>query len=351
MAKRIIASLLALLFLLVCLPVSADGGETARDLIAGIERYKGADDRQAWLDGELTDGAGKGAEWYVFALIKNDPTLDYTKYEAALRKALIKGKVTDPTSRMNCALVLACLGSSPDLIRETLDASIGQAGVNSWIYGLHLINAGYASAKYSAEDVVSTILGRQNADGGWSYMGSVSDVDITAMTLQALAPNRDLPGVTEAIDVALALLAQRQQPSGGFLGMGVENAESSAMVLLALACLDRDAEAAGFAGGTPRLLAGLAQFATSSGGFCHKVGDDVNALATSEAYFALSAHLANRNGKTSIYLPDVAPGSFIPTENGAHFPFWILYVSVPALTAAAVVLLVHRKKKQRIANP
>ncbi len=352
MAKRIVASLLALLLLLVCLPISADGGETARDLVAGIERYKGANDRQAWLDGELTDAAGKGAEWYALALIKCYPTLNYTKYEAALRKALSAGSIPSSATKLKCALVLACLGSSPDLIRETLDRAIGDRDqLMCWVFGLHLLNAGYEAENYTAQDVAGIILGKRNADGGWSVTGTVTDVDVTAMTLQALAPQSGTTGVAEAIDGALALLSSRQLPDGGFESYGVENAESSAMVLIALACLDRDAETAGFAGGTPRLLEGLAQFAAPSGGFCHKAGDDVNALATAEAFFALSAYLAHEDGKTSVYLPDVDPGSFVPIDSGAHFPFLILYISVPALTAAAVVLLVLRKKKQRTENP
>ena len=117
-------------------------------------------------------------------------------------------------------------------------------------------------------------------------------------------------GVAEAIEDALALLASRQLESGGFKSYGVENAESSAQVLIALACLGAPAAEAGFQGGYDRILEGILQFATGSGGFSHEIGGDVNELATSQVYLALSATLASRDGKTSVYLPDVAPGSF-----------------------------------------
>lgn len=351
MAKRFFASLLALVFLLVCLPVSADGGETARDLIAGIERYEGATTRQIWLDKELSASVGGGAEWYAAALIKNDPTLDFTRFEAALRKKLAEGKVTSPVTRMNCALVLACLGSSPDLVQKTLDSSIGQAGIMSWVYGLHLINAGYTAAEYAADDVVGILLEQRKADGGWAVVGDSSDVDVTAMTLQALAPNRALPGVAEAIDGALALLIERQLPSGGFRSSGAENANSSAMVILALACLGTSADEAGFPGGSAHMFDGLMQFALSSGGFCWKIGEDVNEIATFQVYLALSAYLAAEEGKGSVFLPDVAPGSFVPLPQSGRFPFVILCVSIPTLIGVITLFFILKRKKSVRNNP
>ena len=347
MTKRFFAPLLALVLLLLCLPVTANDEEPTTIYVEAIERYKGASTLQEWLDGELTDNAGKGAEWYVYALIKRYPTLDYTRYEAALRGKLTTGSVSSPVSRMNCALALACLGSSPELVRETLDGGIGQLGIMSWIYGLHLLNAGYEATEYKASDAVGQLLSLKKDDGGWAVSGQYGDVDVTAMALQALAPNRDLPGVSDAVANALTFLASRQLESGGFKSYGVENAESSAQVLIALSCLGADATDAGFAGGYERLLAGLAQFATESGGFSHEIGGEVNELATAQAFLALSSVLASRAGKSSVYLPDVAPGSFVPTVSGGRFPFLILYIAIPILAAATVVPFVLKRKRER----
>jgi len=313
MLKRIIASLLSVLLLLACLSACGGGRRedgTERGTLDEIERFEGATSLQAWLDGALTEAAGNGAEWYALSLIKREPTLDYANYEAALRGALTGDGITSPVTKMKCALVLACLGSSPELVRETLDGGIGKLGLMSWVFGLHLLNAGYTAESLTAEDAVETILSARKSDGGWAITGSVSDVDVTAMTLQALAPNREIPGVAEAIENALALLASRQLESGGFKSYGLENAESSAQVLIALACLGVDAAEAGFQGGYDRILEGILQFATGSGGFSHEIGGDANELATSQVYLALSAALASRDGKTSVYLPGVAPGSF-----------------------------------------
>ena len=351
MIKRFVAPLLALVLLFLCLPVSAEVTEPTQQYVQAIELYKGALALQSWLDGELTDNAGRGAEWYALALIKRAPTLDFTRYEAALRERLLSGGITAPATKLKCALVLACLGSSPALVQATLDEAIGQHDLlMAWVFGLHVLNAGYTAADHTAESVVETILAKKNADGGWSATGNTSDVDVTAMTLQALAPNRSLPGVGDAVDGALALLSSRQLESGGFQSYGVENAESSSQVILALTSLGLDAEVAGFAGGYERILSGLSQFATASGGFSHQIGGDVNELATSQAYLALSSVLAVRGGKSSVYLPDVARGSFAPTASEGRFPFVVLYIAVPVLIASTVLFIVLKRKRERTAR-
>ena len=347
MVKRFVAPLLALVLLLLCLPVSANDPEATSYYVGRIERCKGAETLQGWLDGELTDNAGKGAEWYALALIKRMPALDFTRYEAALRETLSSGKITAPATKLKCALALACLGSSPDLVKATLDEAVGQHDMlMAWVFGLHVINAGYTAADHTREDVIETILEKKNADGGWSVTGTVSDVDVTAMVLQALSPNRDLSEVPSVIDGALALLSSRQLASGGFQSYGVENAESSAQVILALTSLELDGAAAKFEGGYGRIIAGLTQFATESGGFSHEIGGDVNELATSQVYLALSSVLAARGGKSSVYLPDIAPDSFHATVSERHFPFAVLYIAVPVLSASIAVLFVLRRKKE-----
>ena len=352
MLKRFIAPLLALVLLFLCLPVSAEVTEPTQQYVQAIELYKGALALQSWLDGELTDNAasptGGPVEWYVLALIKRYPTLDYTRYERALRERLPSGKITAPSTKLKYALVLACLGSSPDIVQATLDEAIGQYDqLMTWVFGLHVLNAGYTASERTREDVVETILSKKNADGGWSIMGTNSDVDVTAMTLQALAPNRDLSGVADAVDGALALLSSRQLESGGFQSYGVENAESSAQVILALTSLGVDARDAGFDGGYERILSGLSQFAAESGGFSHQIGGDVNELATSQVYLALSSVLASRGGRSSVYLPDVAPGSFKATASEGRFPFVVLYIAVPVLSVSIAVLFVLRRKRER----
>lgn len=71
----------------------------------------------------------------------------------------------------------------------------------SYIYGEHILNNGYTSASFTQESVAESIISMQLSDGGWAIMGNYSDVDVTAMAVQALAPQYGSSGtVTASID-------------------------------------------------------------------------------------------------------------------------------------------------------
>lgn len=75
---------------------------------------------------------------------------------------------------------------------ENGKGSLGRQGINGLIWGLITLDSMYyeipEGAYYSRDDIIVQILGLQLADGGWALTGSVSDPDITAMTLQCFAP-------------------------------------------------------------------------------------------------------------------------------------------------------------------
>ena len=84
---------------------------------------------------------------------------------------------------------------------------------------------------------VAFLEGLQNAAGAWpSFIPSTgdSDVDSTAIAAMALAL---LPGdanATAAVTKALAWIASRQSPTGGFPGVDVDSTNSSALAIQAL---------------------------------------------------------------------------------------------------------------------
>lgn len=90
------------------------------------------------------------------------------------------------------------------------------------------------------EGLVAEILSAQCADGGWTLMGDVSDVDMTAMALTALASYQEDAEVKTAVDAALAYLSGVQQADGGFMSWGESNSESCAQVIVALTALGID---------------------------------------------------------------------------------------------------------------
>lgn len=216
----------------------------------------------------------------------------------------------------------------------------GKQGINGSIWALIALD----SKDYPVpEEVVTTraqfiedLLSRQLADGaegnelgGWALSGSASDPDITAMTIQALAPyytddtrytytNKALGQETtqtvgEAVDAALDRLGELQLSDGDFSSWGTVNVESTAQVLVALCALGIDpAGDTRFIKGSNTLLDGILKFRLSGGGFTHAYGKpdpdnpsadpgQFNAMANDQATYALVAYWRFEKGLSSLY--------------------------------------------------
>ncbi|MBQ3940906.1 MAG: hypothetical protein II723_07325, partial [Oscillospiraceae bacterium] len=187
-----------------------------------LDAARGGQSLQAWLDGELSDLAGTGApEWYVMALKAGGSRLDYRGYRRALEQKLDSGSFFNATGKQRCALALiaASDGDIPQRCETLLRDSLGQQGLMSQVFGLHLINQGVPCGTGS-DEVIDALLRVQCADGGWTLMGEYGDPDVTAMTLQALAPYRQQQAVGQAVSRAVDWLSSKQLPSGGFSSYG-----------------------------------------------------------------------------------------------------------------------------------
>ena len=123
-------------------------------------------------------------------------------------------------------------------------------------------------------------------------IGSTGDPDVTAMTVQALAPYCGYySDVTAAVESALSMLSARQLDSGGFQSMGVENCESSAQVLTALSSLgvDPDTDSRFIKNGNS-VLAALLSYRNADGSFAH-TGTGYSESATVQAFYSMRAYL------------------------------------------------------------
>ena len=323
---------LAFVLLLGVIPCSAES--TANDTVVeaqgfldGILTYKGATDIQEWSEGYLTQNAGTGSEWYVLA-ISQYGNYDFSDYETALLDYLEKNTVGSASSRLKYALCLAAVGSTDGYISKTMNDSIGEQGLMSWVFGLHLMNNGYESDKYSVSDVTAKLLELQCSDGGWSIMGQYGDVDSTAMTVQALAPYYKTDAtIKAAVDEALNLFSQKQLDSGDYSSYGVPNPESTAQVLVALSSLGVDCQSdTRFIKNGNTLFDGIGKYQLSDGSFCHKEGSESNGTATVQVFYAMVSYFRMKNGQTPLYILDNAdpenakPASTIPsdTENNTN---------------------------------
>lgn len=301
-----------LILLFGTMPVSAEEetktvGE-AQSFIDGIVGYQlketGASSVQQWIDNALTKQAGISSEWYTIGLSQYG-AYDFSNYETALKVHLSTHEERSASSRQKYALALAAAGSTDQYIYETMQDSIGQQGVMSWIYGLHLLNNGYTSHEHTLNSVKETLLSLQLADGGWAVMGTNADVDVTAMAVQALAPHYKESEVEEAVDNAIKLLSERQLSTGDYASYGVGNPESTAQVLVALSTLGIDCQNdERFIKEGNTLFDGIQSYRLEDGVFCHKQGEGYSEAATVQVFCSMVAYQRMINNKNAFYILD-----------------------------------------------
>lgn len=311
--KTVICYIAILLLLTGTLPVLAEElrstSDDAQSFIDSISSYKqaasGVSSIQDWINGELTNNAGS-SEWYIIALSQYGD-YDFSSYEIALLKYLSEHEISSASSRQKYALALIAIGSTDEYIYNTLNDSIGKQGVMSWIFGLHLLNNGYSSNDYSISSVKQKLLSLQLGDGGWAVTGSNSDVDVTAMAVQALAPYYKTDSSVEtAVGRALSLLSDRQKDGGDYASYGVNNPESTSQVLIALSLLGIDAENdSRFIKNGNTLFDGIRIYELSDGSFCHKSGGSSNATATVQVFYSMVSYLRMKTGESSLYMLDL----------------------------------------------
>ncbi|MPW27357.1 hypothetical protein GC105_16455, partial [Alkalibaculum sp. M08DMB] len=186
-------------------------------------------------------------------------------------------------------------------------------GINGVIYGLIAMDTkNYEipkSARYSRDWMINYLLEKQNSDGGWdlSSLGT-SDVDITAMTLQALAPYHDKTKVKEAVNKGIDWLSKKQQTDGGFGSSETVNSEAVSQTIIALCANGIDPTGKDFTKGGKNLLDALLNLQNENGSFSHVKNDGKNNIATEQGYLGLLAYdkyvkagEKYNEGKTSVY--------------------------------------------------
>ena len=170
-----------------------------------------------------------------------------------------------------------------------------------------------------ALDYIDEILNNQMKDGGWSLTGTgESDVDITAMALQALAKYQDQKAVKTATDSALTWLSKNQDSKGGYASWGTTNVESVAQVIVALCELGMNLNDSRFVKNGHTLTENLLSFRQSNGGFYHVLdgSDGNNQMSSEQGFYALVAIDRAANGQNSLYrMSDVAKNTSKPATS------------------------------------
>jgi hypothetical protein len=176
--------------------------------------------------------------------------------------------------------------------------------------------------------LVQTALRQQLTDGGFALTGKVSDPDITAMALQALAPyynsgkaytyTQKITGreitktVKQIIDGSLSCLSRLQTTDGDFLSWGTQNVESTCQVTVALCCLGIDPQLdARFIKNGKTLLDGIMLYRMPDGGFVHSytydnenptsLPDESNTMAGEQVLYTMAAVWRQIKGMRTLY--------------------------------------------------
>jgi len=361
MKKRFFAGLVCLLVLFCAAlnPAAAfarSAGEAQRvadQLIADQLNAVGVSTIQQWIDGPLSEKAGISSEWYILSLAQRGE-YDFSAYQKALLAYLDGRKVSSASTRQKYALVLLATGSSDAYIQAVCEDSIGQQGVMSWAYGLHLLNNGCAGSQTTVDEVLEQLLSLQLEDGGWAVNGAVSDADVTSMVLQALAPHvQEKSAVSDAVGRAIELLSARQLEDGGYASYGTPNPESAAQVLSALSCLGIDAlQDERFIKNGCTLLDGMVKYRLENGAYSHTLGGASSQISTVQVLFGLTAYQRLLDGKGSMYQFARTPSSEAEKESASLFsslkelgykPIAAAAIGAAALLAC-VLLLVWKKR-------
>lgn len=266
--------------------------------------------------------ASDRGEWAVLGLARAGVELSdayiqayYGKVVAYVQKNMgADGVLVDPeshnptvTDNERIILALTAIGKDPanvggkNLLAALQDRNIMQVtntsdtDINGLVFGLLALNSGnYTQDSYW---LVQAILTQQNADGSWSSSADTkpaSDVDMTAMALQALAPYYNEGGdatVNTAVDKALQWLSAK------YKGKGYTSAESCAQVVVALSALQLNANSdSSFVktvdGASTSVLGDLLRYYLGEGqGFKHAAsGKTADQKATEQALYAMAAY-------------------------------------------------------------
>lgn len=306
MIKRIFSLTLSLVIFLSFSGISfAQYKEAASDTTQKIIEYKlsGSDNIQQFIDTTLSANAGVNAEWYVVTLSQTG-SYNFDSYENALLNYLENNRVSSASSRLKYMMALLATGSDSGYVKDNFDTSIGQQGIMSWVFGLHILNNGFESSEYSQDNVCQRIISLQLSDGGFAVSGDRGNPDVTAMTITALAPyyenNTD---VKACIDKALSFLSDDQNEYGGYESYGVYCSESTAQVLMALSSLGIDCtQDERFIKNGITVLDSLCDFMLEDGSFSHELGASSNENATSQAYYCLNAYLKMLDGDNYLFV-------------------------------------------------
>ncbi len=325
-----------------------------------------ADKALAWIRAQQTAdgsfpgfGAGSTADAvYAIAAPGQDPNTYTTDGKSPLdflaSKAADLTKTVGGTAKLALAVTLA--GKDPrnfagmnlaNTINSFVDPATGHYGTD--VTGQALVILALAAMQSAGHpQTFDWLAAQQGPEGGWAFSGDqkpgAADTNTTGLVLQALASVPAGAQYKAQIDKALAYLHTQQNTEGGFPyaqgdpNSSASDANSTAMVIMALVAVGEDPAGAAWSKGGVTPASALLAFQNASGAFRYQMTPpDDNGGATYQAVPAL-LELALPFASIAHPVPAPAPAPGMPTTGTpAPAPFWPLGVAL-ALLAGGVVL-------------
>lgn len=252
-----------------------------------------------------------GGEWAVLGLARSGEKISqefYQRYYENVenyvkeRSGVLHDKKYTEYSRV--ILALTAIGKNPaDVAGYNLLLPLGDfekttwQGINGPIWALIALDSkNYeipqnenAKVQATRNMYVEYTLDAQKSDGGWSLLQSASssDVDITAMAVQALSKYCSSKNVEEAVKKALIMLKNTESST----------CESAAQTLTALCALGEKYHDTQF---LQKVTGDVLSYKTDKG-FMHMRGGAADPMATEQALYSLAALKRFENGEPSLY--------------------------------------------------
>lgn len=300
-------------------------------------------------------------DWYPIGLGRFNYPDNYNAYLAVITdkineryQSTYKLDKAKATEWHRISLAVTAMGGDPTAIGEYngnpinliadgtfnrgLTASPGRQGINGWIWSLITLDSRRyevpEDAYHTRQDFIVEILKTQLLDGGFALFGKVSDPDITAMAMQALAPyyNSEIvysytsskikdkdnqyitleKSVKQVLDECIAWLSSVQTDDGDFSSWGMQNVESTSQVLVVLCSLGINPETdERFIKNGRTLIDGIMKYKLDNGGFLHSFTydpdnpsskpDEANTMASEQTLYSLVSLYRFRNNMRSLY--------------------------------------------------
>lgn len=348
------------------------------------------------LAGELLENAGSSeSDWYAFCISRMGAEDQQGVYLGKLQaqfEDLYKNMDENlsawrATDWYRMVLTITACGGDPtafgkdaegnpinlieDGVYNSVFEDIGKQGLNGYLWALIVLESedyqAPEDAVWTESMLVEEILARQQADGGFSLSEvEQSDVDMTAMTLAALASFGEddtvyevtnvysgetvQTTVAEAAETAFACMSSQQKDDGTMASYEMRSSESTGWAMLALASWGRDCQTdEDFIKNGNTLLDGMIQFRLEDGSFIHSLDSqeketEGNIVSTYQALYCLEGYYRYLDGAEKLFSLRQTAATDVEQEKNNGFPVWIVGI---VMLIAAVLILVFVKKKPK----